>query len=136
MKICNACETVFEYDLDLKDCPIKGCFGEIVEIDENLFETYKILNRKGYFTANCCSGHSSLGERDCPQTYIQFYNKIKFIRLPKEFVAETHRINNGYVTNISKSYDKKLSSVEMQKQIWNTSLDVLEWAEALDEYHE
>ena len=41
-------------------CKEKECFGELVEIDENLLMPIYILNKKGYFTMFCC-GSCTLG---------------------------------------------------------------------------
>jgi hypothetical protein len=51
MKVCNIC---FE-----KDCTDNhGSSGkQIVEIDDEILDTIKLLNQKGYATMFCCGGH-------------------------------------------------------------------------------
>ena len=38
-------------------CPKRGCGGEIIEIDDLLVSTIILLNKKGYYTEESCSGH-------------------------------------------------------------------------------
>lgn len=39
-------------------CNICKYEGEFIDIDENMYEICKILNKKGYTTRNCCEGHN------------------------------------------------------------------------------
>ena len=58
---CKDCDGVFklseEYLKNNGECPKVGCWGELVEIDELMLPVIRILNRKGYETQYCCSGH-------------------------------------------------------------------------------
>ena len=62
--LCNVCGTVFdgrmikenEY-LYTSECPISSCCGDIFQCDEEMLVPISILNRKGYITDFCCSGH-------------------------------------------------------------------------------
>ena len=58
---CKDCDGVFklseEYLKNNGECPKVGCWGELVEIDELMLPIIRILNRKGYETQYCCSGH-------------------------------------------------------------------------------
>lgn len=58
---CKDCDGVFklsdEYLKNNGECPKVGCGGELVEIDELMLPIIRILNRKGYETQYCCSGH-------------------------------------------------------------------------------
>ena len=135
MKICDTCSTIFKdnvfstYCESYNNCPLRECSGHIIEIDENIYEVYRILNEKGYVTRNCCSAHSF---SEHPQTYIQFYGDLSFPSLPDGFELKHDSIENeGEITTISKNYNKKLSSVELQMDIWDTSKDLLKWAESL-----
>jgi hypothetical protein len=53
--LCMGCYEV--YDRDLGRCPKRDCDAQVVEIDELMLPTIKILNEKGYITDFCCSGH-------------------------------------------------------------------------------
>ena len=58
---CKDCDGVFklseEYLKNNEKCPKVGCWGELVEVDELMLPIIRILNRKGYETQYCCSGH-------------------------------------------------------------------------------
>lgn len=152
MKICTTCKTVFEKDFPnsrnnlfnsnfrepfraiyddnrCNECPLRNCHGTIIEIDENLFEVYKILNEKGYPTIACCSGHVI---KD--YTYINFQGNLSFSSLPNGFIEKHRKFSNETYpqTIIVKNYDNKLSSIELQKQLWSTAQDILNWAECLE----
>ena len=132
MKICNCCDTVFKDDIftSYSGCPVRFCGGEVIEIDENLFEVYRLLNEKGYITKYCCSAHSI---SSCPQTYIQFKGDIKFPKLPTGFKVETrHFGEDETVTNLYKRYALNLPTIELQRQIWATALKLLNWATRLE----
>ena len=133
MLICSECGTIFNDDFLGYDglCPLRNCTrADLIEIDENLYETYLMLNEKGYCTRNCCSAHSF---DDCPQTYIQFQEFYPFLSLPIDFKVEERSLDSDPpYTTISKAFDRQMPSVGLQKQIWQTAKDVLEWAESLE----
>lgn len=58
---CKECDSVFnlseDYVRDHEDCPKAGCWGELIQVDELMLPMVRILNRKGYETQYCCSGH-------------------------------------------------------------------------------
>ena len=124
MKVCNNCETVFG-EVNSCFCPVRGCGGNVIDIDENLFEAYKILNEKDYCTNYCCSAHSCEAKDEywCVNTYISFEEAYDFAELPVGF-----EFGEGDKTVIRKRYKNGLTSVQLQKQIWKTAKDVLEWA--------
>lgn len=131
MKICSNCCTVFADSAVTtnENCPVRFCCGSVIEIDENLFEVCLLLNANEYFTTSCCAGHSTDA---CPRTYIQFMGEVDFPYLPSGFELETVFSDEGEVlTNMSKLYDRHLPSTELQKQIWETVRELLDWAENL-----
>lgn len=131
MKICPCCDTVFENTIvPYSPCPIRFCGGEIIDIDENIYEVYRLLNEKGYMTRNVCSGHSVSSH---PQTYIQLFGAVKFPRLPAGFKVKTWLIEEGeMVTNLFKRHPTTLSSTELQRRLWATARTLLNWAEQLE----
>ena len=106
-------------------CPIRGCIGLLVEIDENIIETILILNKKGYRTLESCSGHlKGLGS----SVYILFDDRYVFDTLPNGFSIDYAYYSENDML-IGKSINGDIS--DRQMEIWNTSKDLLEWAEAL-----
>jgi uncharacterized protein (UPF0297 family) len=102
----------------------------VIEIDENIYEVYRLLNEKGYTTTNCCSAHSISNP---PRTYIQFLGEVRFSVLPAGFKVETTRTSeDDTVTNLYKDYAHNLPSATLQRKIWATAQALLNWAERLD----
>lgn len=131
MRICPCCDTVFEDTIvPYSPCPIRFCGGDIIDIDENLYEVYCLLNEKGYTTRNACSGHSG---SSYPQTYIQFFGQVGLPCIPAGFKVETRLIEEGeMVTNLFKRHPANLSSTELQRRLWATARTLLNWAEQLE----
>ena len=101
--MCTSCYEV--YNKDLGRCPKVNCEQQVVEIDELMLPVIIILNKKGYMTDFCCSGHCYL-EHNYP--YIAFsdileelfqYEEIKtvFKDLPAPWMLEEP---NGLRTNM------------------------------------
>lgn len=141
MKVCNDCYTVFDDYINYKSCcfddelcPIRSCNGKIIDIDENFIESYKLLNKKGYVTMFCCSAHSF---DSLPNTYIVFNNEdesLEFPNLPKGFIAEDGELGDEKTKCITlrKYHKRNISSVKLQKEIWETAQDILKWVEKLE----
>jgi hypothetical protein len=96
MKTCLYCNHIFERYIELtegSDCPLHNCCGEVIEIDDSILHTIQILNKKGYKTACCCSGHTW-----GPDPYIAFVDSVScksISSLPKNFKPRTHH-NGGF----------------------------------------
>lgn len=113
--VCPSCEKIMErgYYRFSKRCPYCGCESEPVIIDEFLAPTIILLNKKGYKTRTCCSGHicSSNGyiefeSHDLLDSVIEFSKgKYNFYRFDgyDEFVIRW-KITD-YNTSIIKSMD-------------------------------
>lgn len=77
-------------------CPSYGCSGkaELFTIDELMIPAIRNLNRLGYKTAFCCSGHHIMDER--PESdrygYICFKDKYDFKTLPEGWYLDTKNI--------------------------------------------
>lgn len=106
-----------------------------LKIDDGIVPVIQTLNRKGYFTQECCSGHPFKGtEHKSRHCYIVFEKGVSLPFLPPEFTIErsyitingTKMIINKY--NKSDEYNigiKKLEKMlvekpELQKEISNT----------------
>jgi hypothetical protein len=102
-----------------------NCEGEVIEIDDNIFDTILLLNQKDYPTKFCCSGHTWGGD-----PYIYFEDLVKeksFVDLPKNFTADT--IRDGRFT-IRKSVVGK-SIIERMNSLSESAIDLFTWADQL-----
>jgi len=60
MHVCMSCYEVYDdfYSKHFEFCPKADCVGgEVVEVDELMIPAIIELNKKGYYTEFCCSGH-------------------------------------------------------------------------------
>ena len=134
MLLCLNCYKIYnQKTIKNNMCKIKECYGDVVEIDELFVPVIAELNRKGYRTRYCCSGHYT---KDSIITYIMFEDFIEFLYLPEGYnydVSWTMRNGN---TDIEKYIDKNKSFNELSKDIFNNAVSVLEWAEGLKELNE
>lgn len=76
-------------------CPNYACSGDaLFAIDELMIPAIRSLNRLGYKTAFCCSGHHIMDER--PESdrygYICFKGKYDFKTLPEGWYLDTKSI--------------------------------------------
>lgn len=71
MYYCEKCKNWFKHDsfkvnqpdddpYEMGRCPILGCDGRVVDVDDDLVIPIKILNDKGYETWYSCEGHPDL----------------------------------------------------------------------------
>lgn len=141
MYMCLNCGEVYDKDTvkineyaDFYDyCPKSNCLGEVVDIDELLIPTIKILNQKGYCTIFCCSGHY-YGQH--PNGYISFEKGVDIPYLPKGFEKE---IYNDCVT-IRSTIKHKIGNkpnIKDFKKICDNAKILVDWAISLpynDEY--
>ena len=66
-------------------CPNARCNAhmELVTIDELMIKPIVKLNKNGYRTRYCCSGHEMRREKEDRKGYILFDDKYKFSSLPE-----------------------------------------------------
>lgn len=134
MLVCTKCFEIYNKNYIKKPfkqkdywCPKLNCIGQINEIDELIYETIKILNKKGYKTEYCCSGHlydEPIG------TYITFDKKVMIPSLPTGFRFE---YNSNTIRKILDNYKNKNIS-EKFTYIKETHEELLNWAEKLSNY--
>jgi len=146
MKVCGVCETIFrEYAIFIEGhCPLRNCAGQVIDIDDDIYESYKILNAKGYWTIYCCSGHAYETELDDfelndVKSYVSFGDDFDFDYLPEGFIVEKGSWvdaggNESQSTTISKKYDRNLSTVDLQLEIWKSMGGLLIWADKLEPF--
>ena len=132
--LCLECYEV--YNTPLEYCPKASCgYGAVVEIDELMLPTIKMLNEKGYCTENCCSGH--VYESYC-SPYIQFSDFMReifdddeiesmFADLPKMWHLELNDIGTFFV----RASIIQVEEVETYEQIVNANLELLHFVDEL-----
>lgn len=143
--ICTSCLREYYADgLNLENsygynykCPSIHCGDlSVVEIDDLMMSTIKELNKKGYITKFCCSGHSYEKNTD---TYISFNSDTVPSTLPSGFILEDmdyHIKNNfSYIGDqlcIRKWY-KEIAKEDLQKALLETAIELIDWVKLLPE---
>lgn len=148
--ICLECYEIYEphfLNLHTYDdypnpcCPKSNCQGDIIELDELILPTIILLNRKGYYTTNCCSGHYY---NDNSNSYISFDREVELPNLPEgyEYDAklyphvdwERHDEFGNYNSGMSciRKYFNEKDSVLRYKAILKNAQTLLAWAKKLD----
>lgn len=108
-------------------CPKTSCIGQVIEVDDIFLPIIKLLNKKGYYTSFCCSGH--VGDNGL-SSYISFDDTMHGLpNIPKGYKEE--KDSNIYC--IRKNYDDKLSEIEIHKLILENAIITLQWAEQLED---
>ena len=135
--MCMGCYEV--YDRDLGYCPKPSCYCDVVEIDELMLPTIKMLNEKGFFTTNCCSGH--IYDNGC-NIYISFHpflledfseDEIKdmFKNLPSEWQL-TFNKNGGFAVEHMMDYTlREKDNVALYEEIVSVNLSLLKFVKEL-----
>ena len=104
---------------ELSRCKADNCF----EVDDAIVKAIAVLNRKGYRTAFCCSGHPDTGH-DPEIAYIQFgFGEITPETLPDGWYWES----DGQMEYVYDTADPK----ELGKTIIRVMEKLLCWAKSL-----
>ena len=136
--MCDKCFSIsaMKYYSKCK-CADKKCNGSMIEIDELFLISISILNKKGYRTTFCCSGHPLEHKTIYNHSYISFDSNILLPNLPVGFKYDEDidcNINGDIV--IRKFFSDLNNDSKITKELLITAKDVLEWAESLpDEKH-
>lgn len=104
-------------DLDLSNC---------CELDDEIAEVIGILNKKGYRTAFCCSGHSK-SQHEQEVAYIQFgFGEITPEKLPEgwKYIEDGH-MEYTYTSFSVKELEHEIATVMAQLYIWACDLPEL-----------
>ncbi len=114
--------------MDLKKFNIYNYSNEkYVEVDDFISYAIQTLNKKGYKTKYCCSGHYGYDREKSPneEGYIYFKEAHNFKDLP-EFIEQdgSHIIRFYYTTksNTKERYDE-LIKMSMDLSCWADSLE-------------
>jgi hypothetical protein len=140
MLLCLKCSKVYnQKTIKNNQCKVKECFGEVVEIDELFIPVIAELNRKSYKTLYCCSGHA--GEHN-PNSYIYFDDNVTLSYLPEGYLYDQDMYpnvdwNKWKIKNtIRKLFDSKKNMNELSKDIFKNAINVLKWAEGLEDLND
>ena len=131
MLVCLKCFEVYVQNTLIKKesvvtdsyclCPKVNCLGEVVELDELITPTIIELNKKGYYTKFCCSGH---WYQNKPNTYIYFLDNCLPDIVPEGFIVQEKSIIRSRFED--SNYDSKFDFViDMNKRLY-------EWAKKLE----
>ena len=128
--ICQDCWEVFKSDIDLLcgrpytgTCPNIFCEGTIFRCDELMITPILLLNKKGYATQWCCSGHAY--EPIC-SGYIAFVNNVP-CSPPEGWSLDS----NKTIRFIIKDKDP----AERQKGICEKMASLITWCQGLEDLH-
>lgn len=132
--LCLECGEVYDSNwLNINElyeyihCPKTSCVGILVEVDELLIPTIKILNKKGYSTKFCCSGHY---DSQHPNGYIAFEDWVELPSIPNGF-----KFDEDYDCIVIRStLSYTTPTLEDFKAICDNAKTLLDWAMSLPEY--
>lgn len=102
-------------------CPKANCRNILIEVDELILPTIKILNTKGYSTEYCCSGHYC--DED-PRCNIVFSEGIDIPNVPVGF----KKIKRGDFTHLKSLYSSSKQSYRDFYEICDNAKRLLKWA--------
>jgi len=141
MLLCLNCYKIYnQKTIKNNMCKVKNCHGDIVEVDELFTPVIAELNRKGYKTRTCCSGHFDNNAYNAYNSYIYFEDNILLPSLPDGYMYDQDLYPwvdwEGQEKNIIRIQfdDKNKSFNELSKDIFMNAIGVLEWAEELEEF--
>ena len=115
-----------------RSCPIHGCDGPVIEVDENLIPTIRMLNDKGYTTTYCCSGHpwTSVHVLGRAFAYIAFegdINQSELAPLPKRWKFDKDSQTGVIIRAEYRSPD----IISLQREILDGTIGIAKWADGL-----
>lgn len=130
--LCTGCyEQKKHYNIEMKEpyhpyhvgnCDV--CKSNVVEVDDMMVDTIEILNKKGWKTKFCCSGHL---EESFLATYIYFENR------PEEIPFGFYVSDMGSIHLISRDNPK---GIEGYQKLLNVNIGLFKWATNLPQYEE
>jgi len=133
--ICLDCYEIYEDNIKETEnkngnirCPKRTCYGDVVQIDELLIPTIILLNKKGYRTSYCCSGHFTTSMYE--NAYIMFKHNCQPPTIPKGFNGEYNFASQAYV--IRKWFKEDVEKERVENTL-TTALELYKWADSLPE---
>lgn len=136
---CQNCGIVYkaEYADASTVCHVHDCTGRIEAHDEAVMEAVILLNQKGYKVKDSVFSRSFDRIQEVSITFEDFYNFKTYPNYPGlpegfQLIASGTREDPPPVpVKILKHFDEGLSRIELHKQLAQTSIDLLRWAESL-----
>lgn len=122
----NQVSPVFENGKTYWRCPNAMCdaIGELVTLDELMIKPVVELNKKGYKTQYCCSGHDLRSPAD-QNGYIMFDRGIKLSSAPEGW-------------DIERGESRSLLDIIIRSHIDDIGVSIAnlnKWVEKLEDYH-
>ncbi len=124
------------------NCLSNNCDGILFECDELFAPIISILNKKGYKTLYCCSGHikpdqeiifnkkyNKKYKNNVIQSYIAFDGIIDFDEIPKGYKLDKDIEDNR--TTIRKDFNVNKLAKNLLVDVIHNTLVVLDWVESL-----
>ena len=133
MHVCMSCYEVYDdfYSKHFEFCPKADCVGgEVVEVDELMIPAIIELNKRGYYTEFCCSGHIydvSAGG------YIKFAEGIEIETPPNGWEIESALMDNTTIIRYTFESEDKL---DKYIEIMDSMQSLMCWALLLGECEE
>lgn len=138
LAMCTKCYKVYrESELEpnysfyqIALCNSKKCRGSVCEVDDLILPAISMLNKKGYHTNYCCSGHL-YGDQGYIRFYVYFKEGCMPDNLPEIFKVCTDSFSEKLVIRYK---DDKFTSgigLERYKQILDINLAFYEWVNKL-----
>jgi hypothetical protein len=111
---------VIDMHKNLKECPNALCSEApgLVSIDELMIRPITILNKKGYQTKFCCSGHDLRGKAD-QNGYIMFRSSYLLPSVPEGWFLDTE---DYFVSTVIRSKTDDLATSIFNLNKWVDSL--------------
>lgn len=116
--ICNKCFSTYE-----NDTICEKCNNNLISLDDLISPVILILNKKGYKTISCCSGHND--KHICNKTYIVFGKGFEPEKMPSNFI----KYNDQYGNITLCRYHKNKQNID--QSILNTIIELFNWAVSL-----
>jgi hypothetical protein len=111
--------------------------SHVIEVDELILPTISELNKKGYYTDFCCSGHaldSFIDNGSINNLYIMFDKNTTPNSEPN--LIDLHVENTNFKTIYRHIFKKQNNYYDTMKEIIETNSLIYEWAKNLQERRE